>query len=145
MLQTSTRTALPLIKQFEGCKLKSYLCPAGVWTIGYGRTTGVREGQHCSQAQAVAWLVEEYDAFERAVLKRAKVALNANQLGALVSFTYNVGIGAFEKSTLLRKLNAGDLTGAAAEFARWNKANARVLAGLTNRRKAEADLFRKVA
>lgn len=137
----SSRKGLGLIQQFEGCKLSAYLCPAGVWTIGWGRTINVKRGDSCTQAQADAWLVQEYDAFERKVRALIKVAVTPNQLGALVSFAYNVGVGALQFSTLLRLLNQGDHAGAAAQFARWNKAGGKTLAGLTRRRKAEADLF----
>ena len=142
-MTTSSRAGLGLIQTFEGCKLSAYLCPAGVPTIGYGRTTGVKLGQTITQAQADAWLLEEYDGFERKVRALVKVPLTANQLGALVSFAYNVGTGALGSSTLLRLLNKGDYAGAALQFARWNKAGGRVLNGLTRRRKAEADLFVK--
>jgi lysozyme len=143
MTTTSKRAGLGLIKQFEGCRLTAYLCPAGVWTIGWGRTTNVKRGDTCTQAQADAWLVAEYDAFERRVRALVKVPLTTNQLGALVSFAYNVGTGALASSTLLRLLNAGQYEAAAQQFARWNKAGGRVLSGLTRRRKAEAELFRK--
>lgn len=140
-MEQSSRKSLDLIKQFEGCKLSAYLCPAGVWTIGWGRTTNVKRGDTCTQAQADAWLVQEYDAFERKVCALIKVAVTPNQLGALVSFAYNVGVGELQSSTLLRLLNQGDYAGAAAQFARWNRAAGKTLAGLTRRRKAEADLF----
>lgn len=135
------RAGLSLIKAFEGCKLTAYKCPADVWTIGYGRTTNVKPGQTITQAQADAWLIEEYDDFESAVKRVVKVKLTENQLGALVSLAYNIGVGAFSKSTLLRKVNAGDEAGAAAQFKRWNRAGGRVLNGLTRRRVAEAKLF----
>lgn len=137
----SSRKGLDLIKKFEGCKLSAYLCPAGVLTIGWGRTTNVKRGDTCTQAQADAWLVQEYDAFERKVRALIKVTVTPNQLSALVSFAYNVGVGALQSSTLLRLLNQGDYAGAAAQFARWNKTAGKTLAGLTRRRKAEADLF----
>lgn len=140
-MQQSSRAGLGLVKSFEGCKLSAYLCPAGVPTIGYGRTTGVKLGQRITQAQADAWLLQEYDEFERKVRALVRVPLTANQLGALVSFAYNVGTGALASSTLLRLLNGGDYAGAAAQFARWTKAGGRTLAGLVRRRKAEADLF----
>ncbi|MFK9512027.1 lysozyme, partial [Escherichia coli] len=89
-----------------------------------------KKGDTCSQAQADAWAVEEYDAFEARVRRIVTVPLTANQLGALVSFAYNLGTGALASSTLLRLLNAGDYKGAAAQFARWNRAGGRVLAGL---------------
>ncbi|WP_343545396.1 lysozyme [Sphingomonas paucimobilis] len=142
-MTNSSRAGLALIKTYEGCKLTAYLCPAGKWTIGYGRTTNVKKGDTCSQAQADAWLLEEYDAFESKVRALVKVALTANQLGALVSFAYNVGVGALKDSTLLRLLNAADYSGAAAQFARWNKGGGKVLPGLVKRRAAEAALFSK--
>lgn len=142
-MENKTRNGLALIKEFEGCELSAYLCPAKKWTIGWGRTTNVKAGDKCTQQQADAWLNEEYDAFEAKVRKLLKVPVTANQLGALVSFAYNVGVGAFSGSTLVKLLNAGDYAGAAGQFARWNKAGGRVLAGLTRRRAAEAALFRK--
>lgn len=141
MENTSQRAGLALIKQYEGCKLKAYKCPAGIWTIGYGRTTKVKAGDTCSQTQADAWLIEEYDAFERQVLALVKVPLTANQLGALVSFTYNLGAQSLKESTLRRLLNEGDYDGAASQLPRWNKAAGRVLKGLVKRRAAEAALF----
>ena len=140
---TSTRNGLALIRQYEGCKLTAYLCPAKVWTIGWGRTTNVKQGDTCTQAQADAWLNEEYDAFEKKVRALVKVPVTANQLGALVSFAYNVGVGALGSSTLLKLLNAKNYVGAAGQFARWNKAGGKVLAGLTKRRASEAALFVK--
>lgn len=140
-MTTSSRAGLSLIKQFEGCRLTAYLCPAGVWTIGWGRTTNVKRGDTCTQAQADAWLVQEYDAFEKKVGGLVRVPVTANQLGALVAFAYNVGVGALGASTLLRLLNAGHADQAAAQFGRWNKAGGKVLAGLTKRRAAEAALF----
>lgn len=142
-MTNSSRAGLALIKTYEGCKLTAYLCPAGKWTIGYGRTTNVKRGDTCSQAQADVWLLEEYDAFETKVRALVKVALSANQLGALVCFAYNVGLGALKDSTLLRFLNAGDFSGASAQFARWNKGGGKVLPGLVKRRAAEAALFSK--
>lgn len=141
MTNTSQRAGLALIKQYEGVELKAYKCPAGILTIGYGRTTNVKAGDTCTQAQADAWLIAEYDGFERNVLALVKVTLTANQTGALVSFAYNVGVGALKGSTLLRKLNAGDYAGAADQFLVWNKAGGKVLAGLVKRRAAERGLF----
>lgn len=134
---------MALIKQFEVCELKAYLCPAGRRTIGWGRTTNVKRGDTCTQAQADAWLVAEYDAFERRVRVLVKVPLTANQLGALVSFAYNVGTGALGSSTLLRLLNQGQYDAAAQQFGRWNLGGGRVLAGLVRRQGAEAELFAK--
>lgn len=134
-------TGIALIKKFEGYSLTAYRCPAGVWTIGYGHTGGVKKGDYITREQAEKLLREDLRAFERGVRSRLTVDVNQNQFDALVSFAYNVGVIALSKSTLLRKLNSGDFEGAAAEFPRWNKASGKVLKGLVKRRKAEQDLF----
>jgi len=136
-------SGLKLIKEFEGLRLKAYRCPAGVLTIGYGHTGGVREGQVLTQEEAEELLKKDLLVFERGVRNYVKVPLTDNQFSALVSFSYNVGLGAFGKSTLLRKLNARDYNGAATEFAKWNKGGGKVLLGLTRRRTAEKELFLK--
>lgn len=139
---------LDLIKGFEGYHTKlpngdciAYRCPANVLTIGYGCTKGVREGMIWTEAQAKAALAKEIATHESAVMRLVSVDLNQNQFDALVSFAYNVGNGALEKSTLLKKLNAGDYPGAQAEFMKWNKAAGKVLRGLSIRRAKEAALF----
>jgi lysozyme len=137
---------LALIKQFEGCRLEAYPDPAtggDPWTIGWGRTTGVVKGQKITQAQADAWLLEEYDAFEKKVRAILHVPLSRNQLGALVCLAYNIGIGAFSGSTLLKQINSGFIVEAAEQFARWNKAAGKVMPGLVKRRAAEKALFLK--
>ena len=139
-LKTSSK-GLELIKQFEGCKLKAYLCPAGVWTIGYGHTATAKQGMTITQAKAVELLKSDLARFEASVNAYVKVPINQNQFDALVSFSFNVGSGALKSSTLLRKLNARDYNGAAEEFKRWNKAGGKVLAGLVKRREAERALF----
>jgi len=123
--------------------LEAYLCPADVWTIGYGHTKGVGQGDKITQAGADAFLAQDVLWVAAAVGNKVMVPLNTNQEAALYSFIYNVGAGAFGKSTLLRKLNDWDYEGAANEFKRWNKGGGRVLNGLVRRRKAEAALFRK--
>lgn len=132
---------LELIKDFEGLRLNSYLDAVGVWTIGYGHTRTAGPGQSVSFAGATALLREDVATFEKAVTQAVRVPITANQYAALVSFAYNVGSGALNSSTLLRRLNAGDVFGAANEFLRWNRAGGRVLAGLTRRREAERVLF----
>jgi len=136
----STRAGLSLIQSFESCKLTAYQDIVGIWTIGWGDTTNVRPGQTISQAEADARLIAKYDYFEHQILLAVQVPLNDNQLGALTCLVYNIGIGAFKSSTILKKLNLNDPT-AVDEFARWNKAGGRVVAGLTRRRAAEAKLF----
>ena len=135
--------AIPLIKEFEGCKLKAYLCPAGVWTIGYGHTDGVKEGDEITQQEADRLLASDVDLFTIGVQRLVTSDINRNQLGALTSFAFNVGLGNLRHSTLLRLVNKGDFVGAANQFPRWNKAGGKVLAGLTRRREAERKLFLK--
>jgi lysozyme len=137
------RNGLSMIKKYEGCKLHAYADVVGVWTIGYGHTKGVKPGQTITQEQADTWLMEEYDQFEAGVKKLLHVPVNENQLGALVCFAYNVGLGNLSSSTLLKKINAGDFKGADSEFAKWNKAGGKPYAGLTARRLDEAMLFLK--
>ena len=139
----TSNNGINLIKQFEGCILSAYKCPAGVWTIGYGHTKDVKQGMKITTNQATNLLKEDLKTYENYVNKYVKVKLNQNQFDALVSFTFNCGGGALKSSTLLKKLNKGDYTGAANELLRWNKASGKVLAGLTRRRKAEKALFLK--
>lgn len=134
---------LELLKSFEGCRLTAYKCPAGVWTIGYGTTAGVRSGMTITQAEAERLLRRDLDKFERAVADAVKVSLTDNQFSALVSFTYNVGIGALQGSSVLRILNQGNYKEAADRLLAWNKAGGRELAGLNRRRQAERSLFLK--
>lgn len=132
-----------LVAEFEGCVLEAYYCPAGVLTIGYGHTgPDVYPGMVISSEEAVALLDTDLNKFRQAVVRLVDVSLTENQFAALVSLTYNIGIGAFQKSTLLRKLNTGDYEGAANEFKRWNKGGGQVLRGLVRRRAAEEALFR---
>lgn len=138
----SVRAGLSLIKSFEGCVLTAYQDIVGVWTIGYGFTDGVHAGMVMTQEQADAQLITTYDLFEVAVRKVVTVKITANQLGALVSFTYNLGIAALLGSTLLRLLNGGSSASlVAAQFARWNMAGGKPVSGLTRRRAAECALF----
>jgi len=138
---TLSGNGLDLIKRFEGCKLKAYRCSAGVLTIGYGHTSGVRAGATCTEEQAAAWLVVDVTQAERDVQRMVKVPLLQNEFDALVSFTFNLGGAALAKSTLLKKLNAGDHKGAALEFDKWALAGGKVVAGLVKRRKAERAMF----
>jgi lysozyme len=131
-----------LVREFEGCRLDAYRCPAGIPTIGYGATgPDIRMGMKWTQEQADERLAEDLARFAEGVERLVLVDLTDNQFAALVSFAYNVGLGALAGSTLLRKLNAGDYEGAADQFPRWNKGGGRVLPGLVRRRAAERDLF----
>ena len=138
---------LSMIERFEGCLLKASNKLDGVWTIGYGQTGSyygkrVRRGMTTTKALAHAWLRDHsIKTFEDAVTQAVKVPLNQNQFDALVSFAYNVGVGALKQSTTLRKLNAGDYAGAADALTMWTKCNGKVLAGLVRRRKEERALF----
>ncbi|MDE6314031.1 MAG: lysozyme [Lachnospiraceae bacterium] len=137
---------LDLIKKSEGLELKSYKDAAGVLTIGYGHTgKDITEGMVITEEQAENLLKDDLRSAEQAVSNCVTVSINQNQFDALVSFTYNVGSGALRKSTLLKKLNAGDYKGAAAEFLKWNKATVngkkQELKGLTKRREQEKALF----
>ena len=135
--------AIPLIKEFEGCKLKAYKCPADVWTIGYGHTDGVKEGDEITQQEADRLLASDVELFTTGVQRLVHSDINRNQLGALVSFSFNLGLGNLRHSTLLRMVNAGDFVGAANQFLRWNKAGGKILSGLVRRREAERQLFLK--
>lgn len=144
-MQTSDK-GIALIKQFEGCKLTAYQDSVGVWTIGYGWTHPVdgkpiRAGMTIKQETAERLLKTGLVSYESDVSRLVKVGLTQGQFDALVSFAYNVGSRALSTSTLLKKLNAGDIKGAADEFLRWNKSGGKVMPGLTNRRKAERALF----
>ena len=137
---------LDLIKSFEGCRLAAYPDPGSPdgepWTIGWGTTRGVRKGMTITQEEADLLLAEDVSAFERAVNRMVRVPLNQNQFDALVSFTYNVGPGAFGSSTLLRLLNEGDYEGAAGNFGRWVMGGSgETLPGLVRRRASERALF----
>lgn len=130
-----------LIKQWEGLRLKAYQCSAGRWTIGYGHTATARPGMVISQIDADRLLLQDITLAEAAVIRAVDVTLTDNQFAALVSWTYNVGTDAMRKSTLVRKLNAGDFGSVPSELVRWNKVSGKPNNGLTNRRAAEAGLW----
>ena len=135
-----------LIKKSESLKLKTYLCPAGSPTIGYGHTgPDVKMGMEITEQQANELLDRDLISSENAVQRRVKVVLTQNQFDALVSFTFNLGEGALKDSTLLKKLNAEDYKGAADEFLKWNKNRVNGVLmesnGLTTRRQKERALF----
>jgi GH24 family phage-related lysozyme (muramidase) len=130
-----------LIKEFEGCKQVAYQDSVGVWTIGYGHTKDVYEGQLAIKKTCDRFLEEDLDEFEGYVDSYVKVELNQNQFDALVAWTFNLGPGNLSESTMLRKLNEGDYDAVPDEMRRWNKAGGEVLNGLVRRRDAEANLF----
>lgn len=140
-----------LVKTFEGLYLEAYKCPAGVWTIGYGHTGirhndgTVKKGRSITEQQALELLEYDLNIFadgvEKLLLPRPRAEINDNQFGALVSFAFNLGLGNLQKSTLLQRVNARNYAGAITEFGKWNKADGRVLLGLTRRRASEANLW----
>ena len=130
-----------LIKEFEGLELISYLCPAKVWTIGYGHTKGVQEGMEWTEEQAEEALKEEVIGYCRYVEELVEVPLNQNQFDALTSWIYNLGPTNLKKSTMLKVLNGGNYDEVPEQIKKWNKAGGQVLNGLVRRREAEAELF----
>lgn len=136
-----SQAGLNLIKSHEGLRTTAYQDPVGIWTIGYGHTGTAKPGQKITEAQAEQLLRQDVGWAEAAVRKNVKVPLTQGQFDALVSFTFNLGAGALGRSTLLKKLNAGDYAGAQAEFGRFVHAGGRVLPGLVRRRNEEAQMF----
>ena len=141
---------LELIKDFEGFSSTSYLDVVNIPTIGYGNTfyengTKVKLGDQISKTDALKLLevVANRD-FADKIFPSIKVKVSQSQFDAMVSLAYNIGVGAFLKSTLLKKVNAGDFAGAGEEFLRWNKANGKVVLGLTRRREREKQLFQSL-
>lgn len=132
---------LALIKKFEGLRLKAYLCPAKVWTIGYGSTYGVREGMEIEEEHAEDMLWRDVHVAEVCVNGAVKVPLSQGEFDALVSFCHNLGCGKFRGSTLLRLLNDGRYDEAGAQFLRWTRGGGMELAGLVARREAEKERF----
>ncbi len=138
---------LQLIQTFEGFSAEPYQDPVGVWTIGYGSAyTPMGESvtanhSRVTKAEATDLLLMGVADAEQAVRRLINVPLNSNQFDALVSFTYNVGAGALQRSTLRMKLNRSQYARAARELLRWDKAGGKVLRGLTRRRAAERSLF----
>ena len=137
----TSNNGIDLIKHFEGCETEAYLCPAGVWTIGYGHIKGVQEGDVITEQQAHDMLVKELEEYEGYIKDFVEVPLSQNQFDALVSWVYNLGSGNLKSSTLLKVLNSRDYDNVPEQILRWNKANGKVLEGLTRRRESEAELF----
>lgn len=138
---------LELIKEFEGFSSVAYLCPAKIPTIGYGNTfwedgRKVRIGEQISKSKALELLefVANKD-FADKIFPLIKVQINQNQFDAMVSLAYNIGVGAFSNSTLLKRVNAKDFIGAGNEFLKWDKSDGKPLLGLTRRRQREKELF----
>jgi len=141
----TSQNGIAVLKHFESCSLSAYPDPAtggAPWTIGWGHTgPEVIPGLVWTQAKADAQLLADLAERELAVSCSVTKTVNQGQFDALVDFVYNLGAGNFEGSTLLKLVNAGDMSGAAAQFARWNRAAGKPMRGLTRRRAAEAALF----
>lgn len=141
------QATIDLVKEFEGLRTTAYKDSAGVWTIGYGTTgrAGVGidpvEGMEITEAEAEYYLQKGLEKFSTEITGAITQPINENEFGAFVSLAYNIGSGAFKRSTALRKFNAGDKQGAANAMLMWNKAGGRVLNGLVRRREAERALF----
>lgn len=145
-MMKASKDAVTLIKHFEGCSLKAYPDPGSAdgkpWTIGYGHTgKDVVKGLRWTQAQADAALAQDVARFAGEVEGLIKVSVTQSQFDALVSFAYNIGVGALAGSTLLRLLSSGSFSGAARQFERWDKQDGRPMLGLSRRRRAERLLF----
>ena len=141
------KAALDLIKEFEGFRSKAYRDAVGVWTIGYGTTAmaGVgiepKAGMSITEAEAEYYLQKGVDKFAAQIEKHIAAPINENEFGAFVSLAYNIGPGAFSKSSSLRHFNEGNKARAAQNILLWNKAGGKVLKGLVRRREAEKRLF----
>lgn len=136
-----SQTGQHLTEQFEGCRLDAYQDSRGVWTIGYGHTAGVHLGDTCTQDQADAWLQQDIQWAASAVKHYVTAKLTQDEFDALVDLVFNIGSRNFSTSSMLRSLNAGDIAGAAAQFARWDMSGGHVVAGLLRRRLAEEAEF----
>ncbi len=144
-MRHATQVALELIKQFEGFLPTVYICPSGYLTIGYGHVVKPQELKRfaggITKEQAEALLRQDVQTAERAVLRLITVPLTDGQFDALVSFTFNLGAGALQRSTLRRKVNRSEHAAVPAEFRKWVWAGGRKLEGLLRRREAESALY----
>ncbi len=137
----ASKAAYILIQQFESLKLTAYKCPGGVWTIGYGHTSGVQEGMTITETEADELLTEDIEVCEKQI-NSLNLSLNQNQFDALVSFLFNVGFGNFSKSTLLMKVKVNPYDNSIAdELTRWVYSKGKKLAGLQRRRTLEIKLY----
>lgn len=132
-----------LVASFEGLSLKAYQDQRGIWTIGYGHTANVKEGDTCTQLEAEAWLDADLLIADKALQRLAPVPFNQNQYDALCSLIYNIGQGNFASSTILNELIAGDYDKAGQAILMWDKTNGQVNPGLLRRRQAELLIYSK--
>lgn len=139
---TAIETAAALIRQFEGCRLTAYRCPAGIWTIGYGHTAGVKAGDVWAQAQADKALEQDIETYLKAVLIACpSLEHYPNRLAACISLAYNIGTGAFASSSVARYIRRGEYRAAADAFLLWVYAGKQKLPGLVTRRQREREVF----
>lgn len=141
-----SQVAINLVKRFEGCKLHAYLDGGGVATIGYGTTVynngnKVKIGDVIDQERADFEIKAHCEKIEKSILNLVHAKLNNNQLSAIISLVYNIGINNFRFSTMLKKINNNNFVGAANEFDRWVWDNGKVIKGLQNRREEEKQIF----
>lgn len=138
---TPSERCLELIKSFESFRAVAYQCPGGKWTVGYGTTDGIKQGDTITQEEADTFLARDVARAAESVKSLVHTPLNQNQFDALVSFVYNVGSGNFAKSTLLRRINDGRWDWVPGEFMKWIYINGNPSNGLRRRRKDEVKLF----
>jgi len=139
-MQTSDK-GKEFIKHFEGCRLEAYQCSSDVWTIGFGHARGVEKDDKISKKQADNLLSADIEMVETHVQRLITVDLNQSQWDAIVSWCFNLGCGNLRASTMLQVINSGELNKVSEQIIRWDKVGKKAVAGLTRRRKAEADLF----
>ena len=137
----TSQEGLDLIKKFEGCELTAYQDSVDVWTIGFGHTKGVEEGDEITQDEAEEMLASELDEYEGYINDMVECDLEQCQFDALVAWVYNLGPTNLKSSTMLKRLNSNDLDDVPNQIKRWDKAGGKVLAGLVRRREAESLLF----
>lgn len=137
-----SKAGLQLTERFEGCRLTAYQDQVGIWTIGYGHTHGVTPGQTITQDEAEAYLAADIAWAVAFVNRSVKIQLTQGEFDALVDFTFNLGSGNFQASTLLRLVNQGQFAAAAGQFERWDRAGGVEVAGLLRRRQAEETEFK---
>jgi lysozyme len=138
---TTSEKGLALIRSFESLRLTAYRDGGGVWSIGFGHTDDVEPGDTCTAQEALDWLRRDANEAEICILTSVETTLTQSQFDALCSLVFNIGCEAFENSTMLRLINAGKMDAAKGQFSRWNKDDGKIIAGLTRRRAAEAELF----
>lgn len=142
MVMKISEAGIKLICKWEEFRPYAYVCPAGLWTIGYGHTCGVKPTDKIGLVQGEAYLRKDLEIVERC-LNSLAIKLNQNQYDALCSLIFNIGTGNFLRSTMLKYLQAKQYDKASSEFLKWRKANGKVLKGLEARRKDEQELFNK--